>query len=298
MEALANIARQNTTAAQGNPSLAAPTTAFAPPGPIPNAPSNGMAPFTAQPQANLPFLPTAQPAAQPANVPALPFAFPPQVQPSHIMPPGAVNSPGNQAGGFPAKPPPAAPNAGLDPNVQQQLVLIQTLAAQGIPIDKITTIIAQMMGNNAAPAATMPPAPQIPQPTQSGYAAPPVGHWQPPRPDESRDRNAYHDPARSPGNQRGRSRSPARHWDARDSPRGRGKDRGYDYGRNSPPGRGRGSGEGRALDYRQRSPPARRGQSPQDREPLESEKWIEFDPTLENGTIRVLSRTLFVGGVT
>lgn len=299
MEALANIARQNTTAAQGNTSVPAPTTTFPPPAaPAPGTLGGGMLPYAAQPpQANIPFQPTTQQAAPPVNVPTLPFAYPPQAQqPGHVALPGALNGVAGQAGGFPSNPPPpvAAPNAAsFDPKLQQQLVLIQTLAAQGIPIEKITSIITQMAGNNAAAPAAAPP--QIPQPTQSSYAAPPPGHWQPPRPDESRDRNAYNDPARSPNRQRGRSRSPGRHWDTRDSPRGRGNDRGYDYGRNSPPGRGR---DGRVGDYRQRSPAGRRGQSPHDRELLDSEKWIEFDPTLENGSIKVLSRTLFVGGVT
>jgi protein NRD1 len=31
---------------------------------------------------------------------------------------------------------------------------------------------------------------------------------------------------------------------------------------------------------------------------LQQEKWVEFDPTLPAGHIKVLSRTLFVGGVT
>jgi protein NRD1 len=296
MEALANIARQNTTVTQGAPSLAAPAPTFPPPSHTPGAFGNGMPQYAAaQPQANIPFMPTSQPAAPPVNVPALPFAYPPQAQPGQFALPGGLNGAGGQAGGFPSNPPPVAPNVpAVDPNVlQQQLVLIQTLAAQGIPLDKIATLIAQM---NAAPGAA-PQPPQIPQPIQNSYTAPQGGgSWQPPRQDESRDR--YRDPARSPNHQRNRSRSPARHWDNRDSPRGRGNDNGYDYGRNSPPGRGRGGGEGRAGDYRQRSPVGRRGQSPLDREPLESEKWIEFDPTLENGTIRVLSRTLFVGGVT
>lgn len=296
MEALANIARQSTTVPQGNPSLAAPSPAFAAFGAIPNALGSGAAPVAVQPQSNMPFLPTSQPAAQPVNVPALPFAFPTQVQPSHAALLGALNGAGSQASSFPNHPPPPPPaNVAIDPKIQQQLVLIQTLAAQGIPIDKITSIIAQVMGNNAGPVAA-PPTTQMPQPTQSSYAAPSVGHWQPPRQEESRDRNAYHEPVRSPNRQRGRSRSPPRHWDSRDSPRGRGKDRGFDLGRNSPPGRGRTTGEDRGSDYRQRSP-ARRGQSSEDREGSH-ERWIEFDPSMPSGHIKVLSRTLFVGGVT
>jgi protein NRD1 len=50
-------------------------------------------------------------------------------------------------------------------------------------------------------------------------------------------------------------------------------------------------------DYRQRSPRGRRGDSPV-REPLQTEKWVEYDNSLPNGSIKVYSRTLFVGGVT
>jgi protein NRD1 len=40
----------------------------------------------------------------------------------------------------------------------------------------------------------------------------------------------------------------------------------------------------------------RRGFSPEEEPP--AEKWVEYDPKLANGNIKVLSRTLFVGGVT
>ena len=327
MEALANIARQNTTLSQGNASVAAPAPAPAPaplpthtPGPapttaspfnlpgsapgsqsgqLPAVPGNGLVSAMAQPQSSIPFLPTSQPAIQPVNMPGLPFVLPPQAQnAAQAALQGALNGAGGQASGFPNNPAPAAAGAGLDPKVQQQLVLIQTLAAQGIPIDKITSIISQVMGaNNNTPAIPSAVPPQIPQPGQSSYP-PPVGHWQPPHQDDSRDPSSYHhDPLRSPNRDRGRSRSPPRHWNPRDSPRGRGKDRGYEYGRNSP-GRGRDGGRDRGSDYRQRSPLGRRGQSTPDREPLPEEKWVVYDSSMPSGHIKVYSRTLFVGGVT
>lgn len=157
------------------------------------------------------------------------------------------------------------------------------------------------------------------------------------RDDPSRDRNGYNDQyVRSPSgrhrNPRSRSRSPAG-WDRRrdaspprrrDSPvygeydgdpSGRNGGRGS-YGR---PGRGRGQG----AEYRQRSPAPdrfRRSASPNRQDtalPPPGPKWIEHDPTLKENHIKgkrsycvllgrnlmlmqclVLSRTLFVGGVT
>lgn len=309
MEALANIARQNATTAQSNPSVPAPVPAAAPAYSLPGAFSNiaAPAPSVTPQQPGLPFLPAAQPGATPVNmpqlpqVPQMPYQFPPQ-QPQQPQQPqaAALANALSMAGGFPVNPAaPAMPNANLDPKVQQQLVLIQTLAAQGIPFDKITSIIA-LMGSQAAapgvPPPSVPPPQQMPQPTSS-YAAP----WEPPRHDESRDtRNGYRDPLRSPKPRgRSRSRSPTRGWDARDPAPNR--DRGYNNYANESPQNGRGGRTGhddRGRDnYRQRSPARGRGFTPE--EELEpQDKWVEFDSSLANGHIKVLSRTLFVGGVT
>jgi protein NRD1 len=238
-------------------------------------------PFGAQP--GLPFLPTSQPPAQPVSVPGLPYAFPPPVP--HV--PGGLPPPPNGAGN-----PTAA-------TVQ----LVTALAAQGIPIDKIASVI-QMMGQNGG---AIPPAapPHMPQPTQTGYAPPPPmggvapgpAPWDAPRPDDSRDRAGYHDGMRSPNRHRGRSRSrsPSR-WDDRGSPRSRG----FDYGRPGSPGRSRQDDRGRRgqiPDYRQRSPHGRHGgDSPH--EPSQEDKWVEYDNNMPSGSIKVYSRTLFVGGVT
>lgn len=183
--------------------------------------------------------------------------------------------------------------------------LVAALAAQGIPIDKIASVI-QMMGQTGA----MPPAapPQMPQPTQTGYAAaPPVGGapsgpapWDAPRPDDARNRAGYHDGMRSPNRPRGRSRSrsPSR-WGGRASPKSRANDGGFDYGRPGSPGRGRPDDRdrrGHMSEYRQRSPRGRHGDSPG--EPAQQDKWVEYDNSLPSGSIKVYSRTLFVGGVT
>ncbi|KAL2019443.1 hypothetical protein VTK56DRAFT_9648 [Thermocarpiscus australiensis] len=291
LDTLANIARQNATSAQSNPSLAAPapaSTAASTPmfstsgGP----PSSGLvqpAPVPVQAQPSMPFLPTSQPAAQPVNIPGLPFTFPPQVPPAAQTAPPAV----------PAVPPASGASNPTAATVQ----LVAALAAQGLPIDKIASVIQMMGQSGAIPPA---PPPQMPQPTQTGYAAPPVGGapsgpapWDASRPDSARDRSGYPDGLRSPNRPRGRSRSrsPSR-WDGRGSPRARADDRGYDRGR--PDDRDR---RGRMPEYRERSPPGRRGESPV-REPFQQEKWVEYDNTLPPGSIKVYSRTLFVGGVT
>jgi len=49
-------------------------------------------------------------------------------------------------------------------------------------------------------------------------------------------------------------------------------------------------------EYRQRSPHGRHGDSPH--EPSQQDKWVEYDNNLPSGSIKVYSRTLFVGGVT
>ncbi|KAK1754580.1 Rpb7-binding protein seb1 [Echria macrotheca] len=311
MEALASIARQNATAAQSNPSLAAPApvSAHPPPAPAPvyngalSSHSNGLlpgAPMTMPSQPSMSYLPTSQPAVPPVNFPTLPLGY---AQPAQPPPPVQVPAPAGQPN----------PLAVSNPTVQ----LVAALAAQGLPIDRIASVI-QMMGQGAAATAPQAPLlPQLPQPAQTGYAVPAAvpaqgpgpAPWEMSRQDEARDRNGYRDPLRSPGRVRGRSRSrsPPRGWDVRGSPRTtRGSDRGFDYGRPPSPGRGRpderdrrnGGGGGRMPDYRQRSPPGRREHSTPDHEPVPGKKWVEFDKSIEPGCIKVYSRTLFVGGVT
>jgi protein NRD1 len=303
MEALANIARQNTTAAPSNPSLPAQEPAYkalsgpqssVPPPLVPSAMT-----YT-QPAYQMP------PVAQPVNMGTMPFTFPPQAAPSG-QPVGMPGMPGvasSQASVFPgvtAPAPPVAAAGGLDPNMQQQLILIKALAESGVPFDQIPALIQSM---TAAGGAAAPGAPQATSTPPNPYAAQQQG-WG--APVESRDIKSFHDGVRSPNRYRGRSRSrsPGRQWDSRDSPRGT-RDQFQDYGRSSPgrtghDDRGRGGrGRGGGTAYRQRSPAGRRGRSPSPRRDngVPTEKWIEYDPTIPNGHIKVLSRNLFVGGVT
>ena len=184
----------------------------------------------------------------------------------------------------------AAPGGALDPNTQQQILLIKALADQGIPFDKIPALLQSMTGASGAGA----PAPQAPGSAQQPSYVP-GQPWGGAAPKQEQSRDWYgNEGMRSPKfDRRSRSRSPDRGgWGSRGSPRN-GRDR-QDYGRNSP-SRGRDDDRNarRGGDYRTRSPPRRRGQSPPP-----AEKWTDFDPTLPSGSIKVLSRTLFVGGVT
>ncbi|KAK6845155.1 hypothetical protein PG995_015265 [Apiospora arundinis] len=285
MEALANIARQNTSVPPSNNGF-----------PLPDHSYSAPAPQSVQaPQLSLPITqgqPPAYPysAAQPpVNPSVMPFAYPPQASLPGQVPTVPVTA-SSQPNGFPG-----APMPGLDPAIAQQVQLIKLLMDQGISHDKIPALLATMQGGLQPSPAGMAAAP----PAQAPYGG--VGAWPQagPRPDESRDRFDYG--ARSPNRyrNRSRSRSPRRGWNNRDSPRGR-NDRTFgSYGHDSPArGHMEDDRRGRAPDYRQRSPP-RRGHSPQppfDRDP--QVKWVDFDQSIPAGTIKVLSRTLFVGGVT
>jgi protein NRD1 len=319
MEALANMARQSATTAQSNASLVAPTpppthapppflaqgpaaAAAAPapyslPGQLPAAAPAVPPNLLAQLQQTMSSLPISQPSVHlpPASAPPLPFQIPQPVQNGQYPPPIGLPPQSNPPNGFQGATPPTAAPGAVDPKI---LVLIQALAAQNLPIEQITAIVSQMAGSSAAAPAPAPVAlPQYPQPVQNGYVPAP-GNWTVPRTDESRDR-PYQD-----HNSRGRSRSrspPPRRWDAQDSPRARDDRPSYgEYGRRPSPNRNRNGdhGRGNGSDYRQRSPQGRGSDQHREMPAVQAAKWVEHDPKLPNGHIRVLSRTLFVGGVT
>ncbi|KAI1418213.1 hypothetical protein F5Y13DRAFT_150849 [Hypoxylon sp. FL1857] len=299
MEALANIARQNVTTAPANNTLPAPTSTYS------VLPTQSSAPHTAVLRAQ-PGIPYSTP-QQPVNLPGMPYAFP---QPGQVQAPTPVPAvtASSQAPGFPGVVPgvPAAPAPSMAPDVQQQVMLIKILADQGVPLDKIPAIIAGMQSNSVALPTSAPPAASAATPPvgQLPYA---TGSWGQGGYQTVESRDLDFQQVRSPNRyrNRSRSRSPPRHWDARDSPRGR-SDREYGgYGRNSPglarmdDRDRRGGGNG----YRQRSP-GRRGRSPSPPHgfshppPPPATKWVDYDRTIPQGHIKVLSRTLFVGGVT
>ncbi|KAF5021945.1 hypothetical protein F66182_6015 [Fusarium sp. NRRL 66182] len=283
LEALANIARQNTSAPPASQPLPAPTASYnlpasGPPQPVPSA----------MPPVSYP------PASQPVNVPSLPFGLP--QMPAHNGYAGApLNNPSNPPNSVNGAVPSAAtPGLGLDPSTQQQIMLIKALADQGVPFDKIPALI-QSMTSGAGAGATPPAQQPLPYPQSSHIPGQPAWGGPSGKPDESRMQGYDH--VRSPPKYHGRSRSrsPDRGWGGRGSPRN-GRDR-LDYGHESP-NRGR-QDDRRGGDYRQRSPHGRRGRSAtplHDQGP--AEKWVEYDENLPSGHIKVYSRTLFVGGVT
>ncbi|KAM0349683.1 hypothetical protein ACHAPU_003512 [Fusarium lateritium] len=280
LEALANMARQTTSAPPANP-LPAPTASYNMPASMPQPVAPAMPPVS-YPQTS-----------QPVNVPSLPFGLPHMASQN-----GYAGSPVNN----PSNPPnplagilagAGAPGLGLDPNTQQQIMLIKALADQGVPFDKIPALIQSMTGG-AAPGA--PPPAQQPLPYAQNAIIPGQAAWGGPsgKPDDSR--MPGYGQTRSPAGYHGRSRSrsPDRGWGARGSPRN-GRDH-LDYSRDSP-NRGR-HDDRRGGDYRQRSPHGHRGRSEtplHDQGP--AEKWVEYDQELPSGHIKVFSRTLFVGGV-
>jgi protein NRD1 len=288
MEALKKIAQQNITPAPSSNGLLSSAPAQDPF--YASALQGGLAqqpplPVT-QSQPTFPF-----PAAPPPVNPAMPYAYPQQAPVPGQNPLFPQVTASSQPSGFLG----AAPAAPTMPGTQAQVQLIQLLAQQGVPPESIPTFLAALQ--SSLPAAQQPPV-TAPQPGQLPYS----NSWgqDASRPGESRDRHDYGGGGRSPNryHNRSRSRSP-RHWESRDSPRGRGYG---SYSRDSPAqGRDDRAGWGGATEYRQRSPAGRRGHSPsppQYDRPNPVQKWIEFDRTLPSGHIKVLSRTLFVGGVT
>lgn len=279
------MARQNTAAnpvKPGGPLAAAASYAGVPQA----APSLMPQQHQPPPSHALAAPPTYPPTSQSVLGAAMPFSLPPM--PGHGAQPPAMPAAANNPYAAPA-PAPGPSGVGLDSITQQQIVLIKALADQGVPFDKIPALIQSMTGASSANLQT---AFQAPVPAAQGSY--PTGQQPWGNADSARDRGLQ-DGSRSPNRYlgRSRSRSPDRGWGARGSPRG-GHDR-LDYGHHEERERNGRRGNG----YRQRSPQGRRGRSSTPSSDLPKiERWIEFDPTLPAGHIKVLSRTLFVGGVT
>lgn len=182
-----------------------------------------------------------------------------------------------QTGGAPSFPMPQQnpvnpAGAAVSPDVQHQVQLIQLMAQQGIPPDQWATAL-QLLN------------PNVPKPGAPNFGPPPHGYDD--RSREGRDFGRsppYRRRSRSPGWDRRRDVSPPRR---RESPV---------YG-NHPGSPGRNRGRDR-REFRQRSPVRRRSPSPVPQDlPPPGKKSITYE-NMERGTIKVLSRTLFVGGVT
>ncbi|EEQ90495.1 hypothetical protein RJZ56_006741 [Blastomyces dermatitidis] len=211
------------------------------------------------------------------------------------------------------------PQAGaLPPETLQQLSLLQLMAAQGIPQEQWATALQILSLSNTANTgmANMNPAAALAAFGQQPPAAS-QNTWGVPAPDTaSRDRDRDHRGSREheredyvrspPGGYRRRSRSPG--WDRRReaSPPRRRDSPVYGEYHGDSPSRNRDTRDARGRrppEYRQRSPPGRRRRSPtpprkEPALPPPGPKFLERDYSIGQGNIKVLSRTLFVGGVT
>ncbi|KAI4122766.1 MAG: hypothetical protein LQ338_005624 [Usnochroma carphineum] len=282
LKALADMAKTNTGALQAS-NVANLQNSFPQnmPASVNQAPS--VPPIARVPEANS-ASPFAAMSHASGNFPSIHSGGQPNMQAPPIMHP--------QANGAPA----------MTPEIQQQLQILQALQAQGVPQDQWANVLSVLMAGGAAAAASnASSAPQQGwQQTAGGYG------------DPSRDRNGFknqsvHSPSGRFRDPRSRSRSPSA-WDRRGNaspPRRRDSPVYGEYGRDARnsdrAGYGR-SERGRGNAYRQRSPD-RSHRSPSPRRsgsvlPPPGPKMVEHDSSLRQGTIKVLSRTLFVGGVT
>ncbi|KAI9933355.1 hypothetical protein ASPWEDRAFT_30196 [Aspergillus wentii DTO 134E9] len=310
LKALADMAKQNTAApaAPAVPAQANPLSALNPQSTVPQPVSSSVDQASHAPNGQAGVNPyaagaMATPFAALGGVAQNPALVQPQSQSHTPNPLAAAQNP--LAALLPqATAAPAQPTPTVAPDALQQLQLLQLLAAQGIPQEQWATALQILSLSNATGMAPMSgQAPGFNLPGQS------VNAWG--RPDsQSRDmdRDRERDYMRSPpGQYRRRSRSPG--WDRRrdvSPPRRRDSPVYGEYHGDSP---GRRGGDPRDIrgrrgnDYRQRSPPGRRRRSPSPPRkdpnlPPPGPKFIEWDYSIGQGNIKVLSRTLFVGGVT
>ncbi|KAL1968743.1 hypothetical protein VTN77DRAFT_1569 [Rasamsonia byssochlamydoides] len=307
LKALADMAKQNTaaSAAPGVPAQTSPLNVLnaqnAVSQPVSSSvdqasqPANGQA--AVNPFAGNPFAALGNLAANQGMIP--------QTQ-SHTPNP----IPATQQNPLAALLPQAAAAPAISPEALQQVQLLQLLAAQGIPQEQWATALQILSLSNSANASMANMNAQT-----SGYNMPTAASqpaWSG-RPDAAsrdadRDRERDREYMRSPpGQYRRRSRSPG--WDRRrdvSPPRRRDSPVYGEYHGDSPGRRGgdpRDARGRRGNDYRQRSPPGRRRRTPTPPRkdptlPPPGPKLVEWDYSIGQGNIKVLSRTLFVGGVT
>lgn len=241
---------------------------------------------------NQPAPATAQGNPAPIAQPAFPFAQAAAPPPPPFIPPPPV-VPSVQAA------PPAQPYAPVgQPDLMAQL--FQAIASGVIPPEQAMQVMAVVAASQNAGGAPLVPA----APVQPASVAPnPSTQQNGPPPDRFDQNNGrYRGRSRSPDYNRRRA-SPDRRTtppNRRDSPTygvyepGTGPDR--NGNRNDRDGaRGRGRHRGGRNDYRQRTPPPRRQSSPSAPRGMQP-KFLEWDDSLPEDHIKVLSRTLFVGG--
>ncbi|MDI1489246.1 MAG: hypothetical protein OHK93_008524 [Ramalina farinacea] len=185
-------------------------------------------------------------------------------------------------------PNPQPQNVALPQDQILQVQFLQLLHAQGVPQEQWATALQALTAANLGNAGNAAGQQQIQNQNQYG------GNSSRDRPGAGDQYNRRSSPTRY---RRSRSRSPSGYDRRREaSPRRRRDSPSYgSYGRGNDRG-------GIANQYRQRSPDRRRrSDSPRGRDPTlppPGPKFLEFDKTLPPDHFRVLSRTLFVGGVT
>ncbi|KAL3445501.1 hypothetical protein BJX65DRAFT_146604 [Aspergillus insuetus] len=309
LKALADMAKQN-TAAPTAPAAAAPInplSALSQQSTVPQ-PVSSSVDQASQSQAGVnPYGAMATPFAALGNLAQSPALMQPQSQSHTPTPLAAAQNPlaallPQASAAAPAQPPNMTPDG-----LQQQLQLLQLLAAQGIPQEQWGTALQILSLSNTGGMPGLAPnqAPGFPVQSLANANNAWGGDSQSRDFDRERDRDYMRSP---PGGYRRRSRSPG--WDRRrevSPPRRRDSPVYGEYHGDSPGRRGGGGGADprgrRGNDYRQRSPPGRRRRSPSPPRkdpnlPPPGPKYIEWDYSIGQGNIKVLSRTLFVGGVT
>ncbi|CAD6505760.1 BgTH12-01247 [Blumeria graminis f. sp. triticale] len=292
LAALANMARQSTAGPTTTPQYQSQDAPFN----LPNAQNIPSAQQSASSNHN--FL---TPFQTPLTAPVPATSYTPQLNgPSNNTPTFSAQT--NTFGNIqpvpqtisPPVPQPIAPAAGLDPSVQQQLLLIKALSDQGFSPDKIAGIIAAVGNGGSIPSSQAFIGQNQNPVSQNGQNV-----WAT-KPEDSRERDNF-EAARSPHRirRRSRSRSPAG-WNTRDSPIRRRDEPSAEHERGSPLPRAddRNRGRSRATEYRQRSPQHLAHSLSPTNQSNTINKWVSHDSTIPKGSIKVLSRTLFVGGVT
>lgn len=287
LQALANIARQN-TAAETVPSILA--TAHAPA--TAALDTSYSVPHVSAGAQHAPLIPyTSQ--SQTANVPApLAAAFGSLSQNN-----GLYTDTSNHISNHPALPVVHSPVA-LTPDLHRQFLMLKTLADAGVPQAQWAGIIAAISGSAVAGIGnTMNAGQSLPPPPSLAHYSAAMNHqpsWVPSG-EQSRDRDGHGQQDSSSSRQngygnRGRSRSPLpdRAW-KHDSPMSphRGlendfQDRGLGRMSQDHDGRGRNNNNANRNDYRQRSPI--RGQNHRF-SPLPSH-WIQFDSAVPSDCIK------------
>lgn len=230
--------------------------------------------------------------ANPTSVAPPQASFPQSIAPP--PPPGFLPPPPVAANGQAFPPPPPGNN-----EVVQQI--LGAIMSGQIPADQAMTVLA-VLAQNQQPGSVpiVPPPPQLPVTANSQ----PVAQNNAQSDRFEQNGNRYRDRSRSPDYNR-RRQSPRRSPpNRRDSPTygaydpNAGAESNVQNRNDRERGRGRGRNRGRGRDeYRQRTPPAERRQpAPGEHLPNTQPKFLEWDHSMPRDHIRVLSRTLFVGG--